>query len=505
VLPESWLTQVAWAPWPEMGGEPDDVPPDPFRRGTALCRRRQDDPGGDAVEHLAGSPNPAMRPLQLVASAADLDAIGRFAGVAGKDTFLDYGGWLPGLGRKAGDDDYLAAAFSELGAAMKPGVRWRAVEGLAHLPTTWVPQPVTPTTYCEIEWGGAYPRSSAQFGNRDFAALDASPEDVGDLDERLVLTYHYLYPARVPAAGQDGPRRLEGQWEAVSLFFACDPGPLGPDGRPTALTFREPPVSVVVSRGLDGLTKQDAHLSLHRTWSTVSRTHAHPVLYVASGTHRHWFAPEAGVTFDPSTTAPGTTVVTASTSEHPGREIWLVWSVALATAAPLIAAIVPFGPILVLLVTLLALAFLIAWLISLIWEAIDQASGAPIPDAPQVDNAAGDGPGTGGEEEPAGPAAGSAAAGGLGPAGPVPGAGNSGSSTGRDIVDFDVRVVDLLNHADEAPAWWWFTGGWGVDIPDDLAGKWDSGPRRVDEQGRSWAYWHALRLLTVMNGGSEGS
>jgi hypothetical protein len=237
----------------------------------------------------------------------------------------------------------------------------------------------------------------------------------------------------------------------------------------------------------------------------VSRSHAHPVLYVASGTHRHWFAPEPGVTFDPSTTAPGTTVVTATPSEHPGREVWLIWSAALAVAAPLIFSFGPFGPLIALAVALLALAFLIAWLISLIWEAINQASGSPIPDAPQVDNPAGDGPGTGGEEESAGPTPANAPQGASGPAGPDPGAGNTGSPTGRDVVDFDVRVVDMLNGADHAPAWWQFTGGWGVDIPDDLAGGWDSGTRRLDEQGRSWAYWHALRLLTVMNGGSEGS
>ena len=49
-------------------------------------------------------------------------------------------------------------------------IAWNLIEGLPNQPHLWVPQPVNPTTYCEVEWGGMYARWSAAAGNTDFPA-----------------------------------------------------------------------------------------------------------------------------------------------------------------------------------------------------------------------------------------------------------------------------------------------------------------------------------------------
>ena len=160
---------------------------------------------------------------------------------------------------------------------------------------------------------------------------------------------------------------------------------------------------------------------------------------------------------------------------------------------------------------LLALLFMLAWLISLIWDAVNLASGDPVPSHEANDEANGDGGQAGSIDEP--PAGGSS-----GPdpsASQPPGTPNAGSPTGRDIVSFDVRVVDMLNEADERtsfpsdsfcehPYWWEYTGSWGINVAPACDNDWESGTRRIDEFKRSWGYWNALRMLTFVNGGSEG-
>ena len=517
VLAESWLSHTSAAPWDAADAEEDDLPADLFRRGTAVCRSNAVDvtlPDGTMgsrldVTKLGGAPNAGERPIQLGDDRRDPDAIGAYDTVDA-DTFLDLAGWRPGADRKRGDDEYLAAVFSELSSAMNPSLPWDLVEGLPNQPHLWVPQPVNPTTYCEVEWGGMYPRWSAAAGNTDFPA-----DGVPALDDVLVLTYYYLYPARVPAAGETGPRTLEGQWEAISLFFPAQPGTArDADGRPTELTFSEPPTAVVGSRGLERSMTGAPHVNRQWTWGELERLHCHPVLYVSSGTHRHFSVPVAGTPWDPTTNPPGSTGINyGGGGEFPGMEMLLVYAAALATLGVFVAATGPVGWVIGAILVALALLLVLLWLISLIWEAVNQASGDPVPAWSDNDQAPGDGAQAGtAEEEPAGGPTGTGP--GPGPAEP-PGTPNAGSPSGRNTVSFDVRLVDLLHEADtrtgfpanrpwEHPYWWDYTGSWGVNVTPAVDNDWESGTQRVDTDHRSWGYWNALRVATVLAGGSTG-
>jgi hypothetical protein len=193
--------------------------------------------------------------------------------------------------------------------------------------------------------------------------------------------------------------------------------------------------------------------------------------------------------------------------------MWLVWSIVIAIALPLIAGpLLLLAPWLLALIVLIALALLIAWLISLIEDAINQGSGDPLPPTSTNEEAGGGGAQGGTHEEP--PAGGSS-----GPdptATQPPGTPNAGSPTGRDLVSFDVRVVDMLHHAGdrtafgskeqcEHPHWWDYSGSWGINVrAPSLDNDWESGTQRVDELHRSWGYWNALRWATALNGGSTG-
>jgi hypothetical protein len=300
----------------------------------------------------------------------------------------------------------------------------------------------------------------------------------------------------------------------VSLFFAGDPGGAGASGRPRSMPFHEPPDFVVISKGLE--RAESAALRQHpnevRRWDDVEKDHAHPIIYLTAGTHRHSFVPLAGSHWDPTAnpppgSGPGTTVP----GEFPGVESLLLWAAAAATVGAALLALGPLAWPLAALFFIVAILLVLLWLISLIWDAVNQASGDPIPDRQDNDEANGGGVQGGASDEP--PAGGSS-----GPdpsSNQPPGTPNAGSPTGRDSVSFDVRLVDLFNHADdrtgfppedgcEHPHWWSYTGGWGINVPPATASDWESGTQRMDRHNRSWGYWNALRLVTFLNGGSAG-
>ena len=93
----------------------------------------------------------------------------------------------------------------------------------------------------------------------------------------------------------------------------------------------------------------------------------------------------------------------------------------------------------------IALLFLLLWLISFLWDMANQDTGDPVPDWGDSEEGSGDGPQGGDGDEP--PAGGS---GGPDPTSQdaPPGTTNVGSPTGRDVVSFDVRFVDMLHEAD---------------------------------------------------------
>ena len=356
---------------------------------------------------------------------------------------------------------------------MNPSQGWDLIDRLPNLPHSWILQPPNPTTYAEVEWAGMYPRLSARFSSSDFP-----DEGMPDLDGLMALTYYYLYPARTRGPDQTGPRMLEGQWEAITIFFPCEPSDeRTPEGRPRTLHFIEPPQYVVASQGRDldiGPEPRRQHVSQLSRWGQVTRIHAHPVLYVSSGTHRHYFRStgDISVRWDPNATPPDSGINYPDGGEFPGMEMLLVWSAALGPAAGAVIANVPVLVVLIWLIALLVIVLLILWLITLIQEAVNQSSGDPLPGWSDNDQAPGDGAEAGtAEEAPAG-----------GSSGPGPGADqpagtpNAGSPTGRNTVSFDVRVVNMLDEGAqrtpfpsprpcERPFWWDYPGAWGAARP----------------------------------------
>lgn len=540
---ESWLTHTSAADWPETAGRHgDDLPVDGRRRGTALVRA---DAELNILRPQAGTP-PFDSPISVRGRVGDRTDLASWR-TGTDDVFLDFGGWTDDT-RLRGDEDYLARTFSEMAAAIEPRNTWEPVDldpdRGGHLPTTWFPQPVTPTVYAEAEWGGMFPTWAQDHGLADFA-----PEPGGgrlrSLDQFLVLTYYYLYGLRHPTGDESAPTRLEGQWEAVSLFFPAEVGEARrADGRPAELSFTETPTFVVVSQNAVG----GEHRVSARRWHDTERvpilggvpttilTHVprafvsdstSVVLFVGRGTHAFHFAPQDGHGWrdDPR---PGSGLDLDLDEDLFWQHLLaaLVWLIlvaaaialaillgflAAAAAAALAAIALAAAVVIVALIAIILLVLLILALFALFSD-----HGSDTQPHPQHEDATGDGPQAGGSSEaPAGDphgdvsesgsGAGGGGTGGGGVAPPMPGTPNAGSPTGRNTVAFDLRVIDRLNHDGdptpfppeqrcEMPGWWDYTGGWGVRVPVRVGTGWASGMRRVDEQRRSWGLFAAAEV-----------
>ena len=244
-----------------------------------------------------------------------------------------------------------------------------------------------------------------------------------------------------------------------------------------------------------------------RRWDQVAHEAAHPVLFVARGSHRFFFEPIDGDTWVPGTGGPSVPGGGSydNNSEFPGWESVLIGG--LIVAAIFLAA----GLWVVALV--IAIIAILFWLFSLIMDLCNDDSENPANPNPTNPEAGGDGPQGGDPAEP--PAEGSGGAGG-GPGGSggdgTFGNPNTGSPSGQNTVSFDVRFIDRVSPEGrsprrrrrtgypstepcEQPAWWDYSGRWGVRVAPGLSSTWASGDQRVDEAGRSWGYWHALRVF----------
>ena len=510
ILAEAWLSHSTNAAWPTprkapMGG-PFDRPVDPFRRGSAVCDAPAD---VRSVSVLGGTPNDDDRPIQLSDDPSDRDSISGYHGV--EDTvFLDFGGWadrgttlglaggFQGLG---GDLTYLFQAFSELAGAMNPDLSWVPIELRGHLPEMWIDQPPTPTAYCEARWAGDFANASAALAAPDF------PDGAeGLLDDVLVLTYHYLFPAREPSDGEPDTRPLEGQWEAISIYFR---GQRGEGDQPGA--FFEPPLAVVAGQGSDAPGPLPFASQAH-AWSDVTTATAaptHPILLASQGTHRFFFAPTSGVPWTPG--GPGAPATDNGSydnnSEFPGWESVLVGGLLAAAAALLFIPVIGW-----IVAAVIAIIALLIWLISLIADLCSSGSENPANPFPTNPEAGGDGPWGGDADEPPAPGG---SGGGADPGGSGSGSGtgewglpNSGSPSGANTVSFDVRFINRTprrldanltgypsDQPCENPTWWDYSGRWGVRVPSALTGTWASGQQRVDKSGRCRGYWNTLRFL----------
>lgn len=509
VLAESWLTHTTEAPWDTDAAHwLGDLPPDPHRRGLALCTHGR---RGD-LQVIAGQPVDGNRPLRFSEDPDDPYAIGRpgLRNVNGR-VFLDLAGWQPGSGESVGDLERLYALWSELSAAVNPPLDWTPLLGRDDLPHAWIPPSVNPTTYCEISWAGAYRELSDKDTLGDFPTGD------GSLDPFVALTYHYLYAAKEPVPDGTG-ETLEGQWEAATLFFRSEGAAKGHG------VVMVPPEWVVISQGID-----QPGSSHHRTeaarWNTLELLGEHPVLYAGKGSHHFFFHPVGGTTGNPppNNPNPGADPGPHDDDRHEGQitDLLLLFLALLALAAlvGLILLALGVGIVIIALVVvaliILALWALFEWLKSLFDSGSNDNTGDPVSGGGGNDEAGGGGTQGGGDEPPGGSAPPGGGDGGVGNSGGgTYGLPNTGSPTGRATVSFDVRVVGRLpdqagartgypsERRLENPYWWDYSGGWGVRITNGFATGWQHGTRRVDEFGRGWGYWQGLRLATVLAGGA---
>ena len=318
---EAWLTHTTSAPWPlRSDGTPatpmdPDAPGslavDPRRRGTALMRMLADTLSMDTIEHVAGPPNVADRPLHLNATA-DPASIGnpayRELNVQ-QQLFLNFGGWpTSATGEFAGDLGYLAAVFSELAAAMSGAVSWQPYRLQPNRPRFGRTQPPSPMVYCEIDVAGAQARAARRLGGDE--PMPEDPAVAAFLDNYLQLTYHYFFPAREeppdepdePRPDSDGPHR-EGQWAAIAVFLPVEFGPFAgaPDPDRTLVVngdtlarIDDPAVMkdlfarafVAISVDEPGLGLATTSVAEVHRLSDVVGPHNEFVAYAERGTHR---------------------------------------------------------------------------------------------------------------------------------------------------------------------------------------------------------------------------
>lgn len=519
LLAESWLSMTSGAPWPdtvEATADHSDVPLDLNRRGASLSRS---DPALFFVNTVAGRPVGGDRPLQLSDDPADPYAIGRDElHRSDDDWFINVGGWPVDGGRRYGDLDYLAQICSEIAAAIGQQMPWLPMTDIATRPHPWIPQPTTPTTYCEVTWAGDHAETSSAPGLGDLAPGDSS------LRQWLGLTFHYLYGAREPAADQAGPLAFEGQWESVTLWFAAETRGERDEGRPPLIA--DEPSWVVASQGRRG--DDESVMSEARRWDQVHRVDGSmsPVIYVALGTHRNFFEPQPGSVWDPSRpTTPADDPRTWDTDDPSWAGVdgllgtaSVVTGIAALVAAACVASVTGVGLIAcVAAAVAAALFFLIWWLISLFKELDNEDSGESMPGGPFPEHAPSTGPQAGAPNDPAAPPEPDSEGSTTEPSVGLP---NSGSLTGANTSAFDIRLVNHLPEAwadhdhrptgypsdrrCEEPVWWSYTGRWGTKVGLSMAPTWRDGSHLVDRRGRGHAYWAAYRLQQVLHGGPAG-
>ncbi len=509
ILAESWLTHATSADWPETTpARGSDLLVDTGRHGTALVTQDGDPP---RLTLHAGTPR-HNAPMALTP-----DVMSNGVGLLPQATpnhFLVFGGWSDPDTRTRGHPQYLAQAFSEMGSALSNQVvPWNPVEldgAVGHLPQFWTPQPVTPTVYAEFEWAGRYPAWCQEFGEREFTGAGSA------LDDLVCLTYYFLYPHRQPPRAGQAPVPLEGQWEAVSIFFRCTAASeRRNDGRPTFVDILEPPLYVVASQNLEG----GVHQGEVKPWDKTEKIPLPDilngtafVLYVSQGNHAMYFHPVEGESrpLEPSNPVADINldfdedrfwwqllfvVLVLLLAAHVTADAWLaIQAFTTAWLAPLAAVLLTILAILAILLLVLAVAALFA------------DHGSELQPRVRNDLAMGDGPALGSPHEaPAGLPSDSSA-----PSERPLGTPNAGSPSGHDNVAFDVRLVDRLNEHHEYsqfpplmpcenPAWWHYPGHWGIRVTPRVDDGWADGMRRVDHHQRSWGYYNAAHLVEFID------
>ena len=481
-LAEAWLSHCSGESWAGSGAK---------LRGTALMRAASGDMAFGDPQFVRASCAAAGvgSPIDNERGTANNDiANNAYAHPPdGQDVFLDFGGWDDPVGFSTCSPAYLAEVFSALGAAINPTavteVPLDRLTSTSSPATFGTAQPKQPTVYAEVEWAGMFPRID---NNRTGAQKDfAHPQNdlFKGLDNYVAVTYYYLYSAvEPPPKSPAGVRKLEGQWEAITVFLKGDAGGASSGKRPRDFSGLEPKF-VAYSRGFENVDSTPLPAAV-RPWDDrtleVEKDGEHPIAYVTAGTHRNFFALQEGPTPNEGATG-GSTVITATSIGTPNP---IGSYIAMGGAAVFAAGAVMGNPVLLIIGGLI-------FLIGLIVLAITGGQAPPAPEDPP-------------KNEPPQPGTEEVATSDTGPAGVPPGGTKPANASGS--VDFTVRVIDRFygdlfggfppaNSGCELPPWWDYGGRWGVKLGNPNSPGWDSGTRRADRYDRSRGYWNARELV----------
>lgn len=474
-------------------------------RGTAIWRLPAPTSASEDASAVGGcaptAPGDPGVSLVLTSDPSDVNAIGNpaYAGSAGESLFLSIGGRMradtPGARLDSGDAIYDGLLYSVAYHSFHPEIR-------AYAPPTnrWTNgiTPQAPVMDCKIDWLPAVVQASTT------ADADGLTVVSDLLRPYFSLTYSMLYPARLDPAS----RRREGQWEAISLFFKADDIVAGDPGDPPAvfrftgsvtprfLSYSQGPEQVLPG-GRDELiaeTRSFAGEPLRTALIPQSIRLAgttHPVVFIAEGSHRNFFAP---VTFTLVAGTPGSpgsgaglesaAVTLQNVAEGfvaVGGWVFVAAGIAGAAAGPIPAAIVALLGLIILIIA--ALIELVAIVLAIIGDIVNAFTSVPaVPDrwVPNPDEA--------GEPTTVNGVGVAAAPAGVDPSASVRMGDDGFHGSTQLIVDPIIGLVDD-DPACAAPSWATYSGRWGINVDFSTDGDWESGSFRLDPLGRGVSYW----------------
>jgi hypothetical protein len=387
------------------------------------------------------------------------------------ESFIDYAGWTSlesGDGFTSGDDDYIRSSLAPYFAQFNPALAGETppVRSSAAVPTSM-------TVYCEAAWAGSFTRLDLKNETMDFApaanngAAPLAPDPA--LDAYFVLTYYLFFPATepppsigsVPVTSPNSLQR-EGQWEAVSFYFASSQETSSEDDLVLPVDpSQAAPAYVMLSQGItisgDGVSNTSTGYPAALMAASYLYAGTSLFLFVTSGTHKFLPSTTSAYSFDGPPVAAQSPPLEAAASTL-GSAAGIVAGTTGGTGVGLL-----IGAVLAVLAGLLALL------------GADEATGsADTLTSTDAADASGDVANSGG-----------------GLTGPA----SASSSAGGAFVPVDLETISLLPDAEglSAPAWWSYPGRWGIAVSSSLPG-WDSGGRRIDFIGRSRAYWNSVWL-----------
>ncbi|WP_157655783.1 hypothetical protein [Burkholderia ubonensis] len=479
---DSWLTHASSEKWKV-----------PFSadRGTAIVQIpfSTNPPTMADLNVLAGSHAPAGGPISI-SDNTDPNFIGNFlrnADPTNNDMFIDFGGWNPPGNVQetdftGGARDYIAAFYSSFNHLMQSTIPVEAVPPTKNPPML----PTQPACYVEAEWAGLYPRMDLARVQADSTMSVDFPPAIGDgstdataitdLDPYLALSFYFFYPLTdLPPnpQGESGPAVLlrEGQWEAITLYFKGTRTDATDDqGRPQIrLPDNVLPSWAVYSQGIQHSDQTPLPADC-RPWedgveyvgppssTALPGPFNAPAVYVSCGTHKNFFDPVM--------------MVTGSDQTVPNPDL-LAASQAIAAIG---GACVGGGLPGIIIAAILLIIALILFIIAEIDRTQSSSTSDPLPAGPQLDLAA-----------PGGPASSDSSS--------VPNATNTVNFTMKLINRFSPPQGEQADPDCLPPIWWDFIGRWGVRVASLPSSTWDNGSRRVDQFGRSRAYWNTVALV----------